>query len=121
MNSNYGNINMGSNNGSHYIDNNGYIDIKEMYQAASMLGVDVSYSPDGGKEGQATLGMTKKQDELHEMFEIMDVNKTGRISEQEFITGWLNTKDDIILKNQLKMKFNVNVGDIEKGPGVLFG
>ena len=101
-------------------DNNGYIDIKEMYQAASMLGIDVSYSSDGVEDGQVTHD-NKKRNELNEMFELMDVNNKGRISEQEFIAGWLNTKDDIILKNQLRMKFNVNVGDIEKGPGVLFG
>jgi len=101
-------------------DNNGYIDIKEMYQAASMLGIDVSHSSDGDEDGQVTPS-TKQQNELKEMFEIMDVNNTGRITEQEFIAGWLNTKDDIILKNQLKMKFNVTVSGIEKGPGVLFG
>ena len=61
------------------------------------------------------------KNELNDIFNIMDINNTGRINEEEFTNWWLNTKDDIILKNQIKTKFNVNVGDVEKGPGVMFG
>ena len=33
----------------------------------------------------------------------------------------VDANEDDILKNKMKKKFNVNVGDMEKGPGVLFG
>ena len=109
------------------IDNNGYIDIKEMYQAANMLGIDVETIPYIITDAttSTTSDDKNKQDEmkneLKDIFNIMDINNTGRINEEEFINWWLNTKDDIILKNQIKTKFNVNVGDVEKGPGVMFG